>query len=172
SLGDGNIQRTAYLIFLNKTCFNGMYRVNSKGEFNVPHGRYKNPTILDNENIYAVCEALQNVKLTSLDFKHALKQAQKGDFIYFDPPYDPLNETSNFTSYSKYDFGRDDQVRLKETFEKLNQKGCKLMLSNSNTKFINKLYKNYQIQTVKAARSINAKGNKRGKIKEVLVTNY
>src|SRR5699024_1690926 len=103
---------------------------------------------------------------------HALKQAQKGDFIYFDPPYDPLNETSNFTSYSKDGFGKSDQIRLKETFEKLDQKGCKVMLSNSNTAFINKLYKDYQIQTVKAARSINSKGNKRGKIKEVLVTNY
>src|SRR5699024_10383983 len=172
SLNDGDVERTAFLVFLNKTCFNGLYRVNSSGEFNVPHGRYKNPTIFDKENLYAVSEALQNVGLTSTDFEDILEEAKEGDFVYFDPPYDPLNETSNFTSYSKNGFGKNDQTRLRDTFDKLTKKGCKVMLSNSNTKFINDLYKDYFIHNVKAARSINSKGNKRGKIKEVIVTNY
>src|SRR5699024_8164763 len=109
SLNDGDVERTAFLVFLNKTCFNGLYRVNSSGEFNVPHGRYKNPTIFDKENLYAVSEALQNVGLTSTDFEDILEEAKEGDFVYFDPPYDPLNETSNFTSYSKNGFGKNDQ---------------------------------------------------------------
>lgn len=172
SLENGDVEKTALLFFLNKTCFNGMYRVNNSGEFNVPHGRYKNPTILDEENLEAVSLALRNTKFTSVDFEKAVKKAKKGDFIYFDPPYHPLNETSDFTSYSEDGFNKEDQIRLRDTFKKLDKKGCKAMLSNSCTDFVKDIYSVYRIEEVAAGRSINSDGSKRGKINELVILNY
>jgi DNA adenine methylase len=166
------VKSAARFIYLNKTSFNGLYRVNSKGGFNVPFGRYKKPLILDKENILAVHVALQKDELSSTDFEVAVKNAKKGDFIYFDPPYQPLNKTSTFTSYTSKDFNEKDQERLMECFASLDKKGCYVMLSNSHTKFILDLYKNYNVHTVMATRLINCKSEKRGKIKEVVVTNY
>lgn len=162
----------AYLIFLNKTCFNGMYRENSKGEYNIPFGDQKNPTICDEENILAVSKRLKNTEITSQPFEKSIENCQKGDFIYFDPPYYPINVTSSFTSYSKSTFDQKEQEKLRNVFANLAKKSCFVMLSNSNTPFINDLYKDFHINYLYAARSINSKGDKRGKIKEVVVTNY
>ena len=166
------LNTTAYLIFLNKTCFNGMYRENSKGEYNIPFGDQKNPTICDEENILAVSKCLKNTEITNLSFEKAVNKCKKGDFVYFDPPYYPINTTSNFTGYSKSTFGQKQQEKLAGVFKKLAKRGCFVMLSNSNTTFIKDLYKNFHINYLDAARSINSKGSKRGKIKEIVVTNY
>ncbi|MFA5025756.1 MAG: DNA adenine methylase [Candidatus Shapirobacteria bacterium] len=162
----------AYLIFLNKTCFNGMYRENSKGEYNIPFGDQKNPTICDKENILAVSKCLKNTEITNLSFEDSVKECKKGDLIYFDPPYYPINATSNFTGYSKNSFGEAEQKKLKDVFTDLVKRGCSVMLSNSHTPFIEKLYKEFHINYRYAARSINSNGEKRGKIQEVVVTNY
>ncbi|MEI7961454.1 MAG: DNA adenine methylase [archaeon] len=168
----GLIQATARFIYLNKTAFNGLYRVNSKGGFNVPFGKYKNPKILDMENILLVHKALLKDELTSFDFEKAVEKAKRGDFIYFDPPYQPLSKTSAFTSYTANDFNEKDQERLRDCFIQLDEKGCFVMLSNSHTKFILDLYSDFNVHTVMASRFINCKAKKRGKIKEVIVTNY
>jgi len=170
--GLDDLDITTYLIFLNKTCFNGMYRENSKGEYNVPFGDQKNPTICDKENLLAVSECLKNTKITNLSFEESVKDCKKGDFIYFDPPYYPINGTSKFTSYSKDNFGQNEQIKLRDTFKQLSDKGCFVMLSNSNTEFIKDSYKDFKINEIYAARSINSKGDGRGKIKEVVITNY
>lgn len=161
-----------YLVYLNKTCFNGMYRENSKGGYNVPFGDQKNPTICDKENLLAASECLKNTKITNLSFEESIKDCRKGDFIYFDPPYYPINGTSKFTSYSKDNFDQNEQIKLRDVFKQLSDKGCLVMLSNSNTEFIKNLYKDFKINFIDAARSINSKGNGRGKIKEVVITNY
>jgi DNA adenine methylase len=166
------LEKAAILIFLNKTCFNGMYRENSRGEFNTPFGSYKNPTILDEPNILAVSDALKNVRLTSQSFEGAVEDAKKTDFIYFDPPYHPLTKTANFTGYHENDFREADQVRLSETVKELNKKGCYVMLSNSDTKFIKNLYKGFRIEKVLANRQINCKATGRGKINELVIMNY
>lgn len=166
------IRKTALLIFLNKTCFNGLYRENRKGEFNVPHGRYANPTICDKDTLRATSTALKYVDITSSSFEHAVASAKKGDFVYFDPPYHPLNPTSSFTSYSVDDFSENDQRKLKSVFDDLTKRGVKVALSNSDSPFINDLYKDYRIVNVLAGRSINSVGSKRGKITEVLVLNW
>jgi len=165
-------QRAARTIFLNKTCYNGLYRVNSKDQFNTPFGRYENPTICDEKNLRSVSNALQDVLLLTSDFEKCLEIADAGDFVYFDPPYHPLSETAKFTSYTKKDFGKEDQMRLRDTFAKLAKKGCHVMLSNSDTKFIWDLYKNSNIHTVYAKRYINSNPDHRGEITEVVVTNY
>ncbi len=165
-------ERAARTIYLNKTCFNGLYRVNSKGKFNVPFGRYKNPLICDSENLRAVSIALKNVKILCADFEKCLEYAGKGDFIYFDPPYQPLSKTSNFTSYTKNAFSEEDQKRLCEVFKRLDKRGCKIMLSNSDTHFIRNLYKKYRIEVVYAKRAINCKPSGRGAIKELVILNY
>lgn len=167
-----DVEIAADLIFLNKTCFNGMYRENSKGEYNVPVGDQKNPNICDKKNLLAVSRFLKSTKITNLSFETSLKECKKGDFIYFDPPYYPVNETSKFTHYSKNSFDKNDQIKLRNVFKKLSDKGCLVMLSNSDTEFIKDLYKDFNINYIHAARSINSKGNGRGKIKEVVVTNY
>ncbi len=167
-----NIIKAARFIYLNKTCFNGLYRVNKKGYFNVPMGEYKNPKILDENNILLVSEALQNTIIKHCDYKKVLEYAQKEDFIYFDPPYYPLNETSNFTSYTQEKFLEKEQIELFETFNILSQKGCFVLESNSDTKFIKNLYNKFRIEKVFANRSINSKANNRGKITEVLIRNY
>jgi len=149
-----------------------MYRENSKGEYNIPFGDQKNPTICDEENILAVSKCLKNTEITNLSFEKAVNKCKKGDFVYFDPPYYPINTTSNFTGYSKSTFGQKQQEKLADVFNKLAKRGCFVMLSNSNTTFIKDLYKNFHINYLDAARSINSKGSKRGKIKEIVVTNY
>lgn len=162
-------------IYLNRTCFNGMYRVNSKGQFNVPFGRYKNPIICDEDNLRAVSSVLRNVEILNEDYKFVLQKAKPGDFIYFDPPYYPINTTSSFTSYTKDGFAEKEQTELRDTFDKLSRRGCFVMLSNSDTPFIHSLYdnvKNAKITIVKAGRAINSKSTGRGKITEVVVTNY
>lgn len=167
-----NVERASRLIFLNKTCFNGLYRVNSKGNFNVPFGFYKNPSTRNEPLLRACSDALQNTKIVHRPFEDVLKKARKGDFVYFDPPYHPLSSTSNFTSYTKNSFSGEDQERLAETFIELDKRGCKLMLSNSDCPFIRDLYAQFNVETVYAMRAINCKATGRGKISEVLVMNY
>lgn len=169
------IERASRFIFLNKTAFNGLYRVNSKGGFNVPFGKYSNPTICDEDNLRKVSEVLKNVKIINESYKHVLNKAKKGDFIYFDPPYYPINKTSSFTSYTSEEFLDKEQKELRDIFVELHKRGCYVMLSNSDTEFINDIYsdiKGVKINKVFATRAINSKGDGRGKIKEVLVTNY
>lgn len=169
------IQRASHFIYLNKTCYNGLYRVNSKGKFNVPYGRYKTPKIVDKENLRAVSEYLNssNTIILCQHYKETILLAQKGDFIYLDPPYHPLNNTSSFTKYSKEDFTIEDQIELSNTFKELDNKGCYVLLSNSNTQFILNLYENYNIQKVKATRAINCKASRRKQeYYEVLIKNY
>lgn len=165
-------KRAARTIYLNKACFNGLYRVNSKNEFNVPYGKKEKVNTYEGQNLGIVHCILNfnDIELLSTDFEEAVKNAKKGDFIYFDPPYD--SDTSTFNSYTEDGFGKDEQVRLFELFEKLDKKGCYIMLSNHNTKLIRVLYKNYNINVIKAKRNINANGKKRGNVEEVLITNY
>ncbi|HML24721.1 MAG TPA: DNA adenine methylase [Aggregatilinea sp.] len=170
--GASEVKRAARMIYLNKTCYNGLWRVNSKGQFNVPMGRYKNPDVLSEKRLRAASLALQNVDVNTRPFTDVLDHAQAGDFVYFDPPYDPLSSTANFTSYSADSFGQDDQRRLAETFRALSDRGCKVMLSNSDTPFVRGLYEGFTVHTVTARRAINSKGGKRGEITEVLVVNY
>lgn len=174
-----DISRAARFIYLNRTCFNGMYRVNSKGKFNVPYGKYENPKIVDINNLKNISKALQNVEIKYQDYKETLKKAKKGDFIYLDPPYAPLNPTSSFTAYTKDGFAAQQQRELRDMFYELHKRGCFVMLSNSNADFINEIYgelekkdSKIKIHKVGANRMINSKASGRGKIKEVLVTNY
>jgi len=166
------VERASRFIFLNKTCYNGLWRVNSKGRFNVPFGKYKNPRICDEENLRAVSEVLKKKIILHTDFENAVENASAGDFIYFDPPYFPLNETANFTRYTTEDFGVQEQKRLAEVFRKLDRQGCLLMLSNSDTDFIKELYSGYRINTVTAKRYINCKGSRRTGTTELIITNY
>ncbi|MEA5559647.1 MAG: DNA adenine methylase [Planktothrix agardhii] len=171
-----DIQKAARIIYLNKTCYNGLFRVNSKGQFNVPFGSYKNPNILDEAVLRGVNDYLNQKSVTFLnrDFAEAVKDAKKGDFVYFDPPYDPVSNTASFTGYDINGFNQNEQRRLKQVVDELTEKGCNVMLSNSATDFILDLYKDhkYTIETVSATRSINSNALKRGKINEVLVLNY
>lgn len=164
------VEQAAQFIYLNKTAYNGLYRENSSGKFNVPFGKYKNPKILDKENLLAVSEALSVAELNCGDFSQILKCAKKDDFAYFDPPYVPLNETSKFTSYTAKQFSFEDQKRLKQVFDALDKKGVKVLLSNSNTEFVRNLFDASQINTVIANRMINCKAKGRGAIKELLIT--
>lgn len=173
------ISHAARLIFLNKTCFNGLFRLNRKGEFNVPFGRYKNPGILDEENLMNANRVLQIAEIFLTDFKKIKNIIRDDFFIYFDPPYRPISNTSSFTSYSKYDFTEDDQKRLAKFYYELGVNGNKLMLSNSDPKnenpndhFFETLYNKFNIIRVQANRMINCNGNKRGKINELLILNY
>ena len=176
---DNWIERTATIIFLNRTCFNGLFRVNSKGEFNVPFGDYKNPKICDPDNLRAVSQLLQKTQIERGDFTASKGFVDEHAFVYFDPPYRPISKTANFTSYSKFDFGEETQKRLAEYFALLSQKGAKLMLSNSDPKnenpddhFFEDLYKEFNIERIDASRMINCDGSKRGKIKELVIVNY
>ncbi|MCK4441650.1 MAG: Dam family site-specific DNA-(adenine-N6)-methyltransferase, partial [Sulfurovaceae bacterium] len=164
-----DITKATRFIYLNKTCFNGLYRVNKKGYFNTPMGSYKNPNVADKDTILRASEALQNVKIVRHSFKEVLKKVKQDDLIYFDPPYYPLNDTSNFTSYDSNCFLEDEQFELFDIFDKLSDIGTKVIQSNSDTKFIKGLYKNYDIKIVNANRFINSKSNGRGKITEVLI---
>lgn len=167
-----NVKKASRFIYLNRTCFNGMYRVNSKGEFNVPFGHYKNPRILDENNLINCSNLLQRTEIRHADFSEILKKVKKGDFVYFDPPYVPLSETSSFTSYTKDGFDLDMQFKLRDVCDELDSMGVKFLLSNSDTKLVNELYENYNIKKVFASRQINANADGRGKITEVLVRNY
>ncbi len=168
------IEKAGRIIFLNKTCFNGLHRVNSKGEFNTPFGRYKNPNILDAQTLNDVSHYLNKSSLQILnsDFQHCIESVKSHDFVYLDPPYDIISQTANFTAYNQKGFGRDEQFRLKETFDKLTELGCKVLLSNAYTEFIAELYKDYQQIEIKAKRTINCKANRRSEISEVLIKNY
>jgi DNA adenine methylase len=168
------VQKAARIIYLNKTCYNGLFRVNSQGQFNVPFGRYKNPNFLDDAVLRAVNEYLNSNDITLLnqDFEKAVEDAKQGDFVYLDPPYDPVSETASFTGYDVNGFNRDEQSRLKKVVDDLTAKGCKVMMSNSCTDFILDLYQDYQVKKVRATRSINSNALKRGMVNEVLVLNY
>jgi len=165
-------KRAAMFIYLNKTCFNGLHRVNRKGEFNVPVGSYKKPRILNESGLKAASALLQGAQLRCAPFEALLEDAKPGDFIYFDPPYEPVSDTASFTSYASDGFGREDQTRLRDVYKALDRRGCKLMLSNSDVPFIRKLYADFQIDTVAAPRAINCNASKRGRVSEVVVRNY
>ena len=168
-----DVERTARLIFLNKTCYNGLYRVNKKGKFNVPFGQYKNPKICDKKNLLTVSKVLQwsNAKLLAADYQESTKDAEKGDFIYFDPPYQPVSSTANFTSYTQSGFSKEEQERLGRWFSELDQRRCQILLSNSDTQEVRDIYDGYDIQTVKALRAISCKGNSRTGHTELIIHN-
>ena len=174
-----NIEKAILFIFLNKTCFNGLYRVNKKGKFNVPMGAYKKPKICDEENLKNVSMALKNIKIIYADYRESEKFIDDKTFVYIDPPYRPLNITSSFTSYTENDFNDKEQIELAEYINVLNKKGAKIVISNSDPKnndiddnFFDKLYKNYNINRVKATRMLNSNASLRGAINELLITNY
>jgi len=169
-----SVSRAARMIYLNKTCFNGLYRVNSKGEFNVPFGDYKNPSIFDRNTLYRASQMLQDADLRVMTFDKVLDFAGKDDFVYFDPPYIPLSKTSSFTRYSKSDFSVKEQNQLSVVFRALDSGGCFVMLSNSEHSLTRELYRDYDknIVVVRAKRKINSVGSKRGAINEIVVTNY
>ncbi len=173
------IERTMQTIFLNRTCFNGLFRVNSKGGFNVPFGDHKNPKICYNENLHAISDLIQNTTILKGDFTKSKDFIDSDTFVYFDPPYRPLNKTSSFTSYSKFEFTDEEQLKLAAFFEEMDHKGAKMLLSNSDPKnenpednFFEDAYQTFNIDRVLASRAINSKAEKRGKINEIIVTNY
>jgi len=175
----GKIEQSALFIFLNRTCFNGLYRVNRKNEFNVPIGSYKKPTICDRENIMAVSDALQKVEIICGDFEQTVQHAGENTLFYFDPPYKPLNQTSSFNSYTKNEFDDKEQIRLRDFCDELAKKGYQWILSNSDVKgkdennyFFDELYADFHIERVLAKRNINANPEKRGVLSELLITNY
>ncbi|MBO5226673.1 MAG: DNA adenine methylase [Ruminococcus sp.] len=168
------IEKAARFIYLNKTCYNGLYRVNNSGEFNSPFGSYKNPNIVNAPVLRAVSSYFNTAEIhfTATDYAEVLKKLPKGAFVYLDPPYDPVSATSNFTGYSKGGFTRDDQIRLRESCDELTERGINFMLSNSYTEFIHEQYAAYNITVVQAKRSINSVGSRRGDVSEVVVRNY
>jgi DNA adenine methylase len=170
------IEKTSRLIFLNRTCFNGLYRVNSKGKFNVPLGKYTNPKIVNEDNLRSVSNILQSsrVDIKCRDFEAILSDAKKDDLVYFDPPYQPVSDTANFTGYTNKDFTCDDLARLAELCMKLNSKGCRVLLSNSNSKEVTDMFstKPWKINKIKANRSINSNSKKRTGHFELLIKNY
>jgi DNA adenine methylase len=173
------IERTAQIIFLNRTCFNGLFRVNSKGNFNVPMGRYKKPTICDQKNLRAVSKILQKTHIRCGDFTECEEFVNEQSLVYFDPPYRPISKTANFTSYSEQTFDESEQLRLRDFFRLLDKKGARLILSNSDPKneeetdtFFEVAYEGYTIKQVKATRNINSNTSKRGYINELLIMNY
>lgn len=168
-----DLEKAARFIYLNKTCFNWLYRVNSQGKFNVPIGKYKNPGICQEKVLKVASVALEKVEIKHANFEEVLNYATtSNDFVYFDPPYYPLSPTSNFTAYSNFCFDENQQIKLRDIFIKLANKGVKVMLSNSDCPFIRDLYSGFNVHTISAARSINSNAQKRGKITEILVTSY
>ena len=169
----GAVERAARTIYLNHTCYNGLYRLNKSGQFNVPYGKWaRPPRVFDEANLWACHRALEGVELREAGFEACLEWARKGDFVYLDPPYHPLSATSSFTTYTGSEFRERHQRRLAEVFGELDARGCLLMQSNSATPLIRRLYKGYRIETVLAARAISCKGGGRGKVEEVVVVNY
>jgi DNA adenine methylase len=169
-----NVQRASRIIYLNKTCFNGLYRVNNAGEFNAPFGRYKNPNIVNTPTLKAVSKFLNSneIDLKTGDYAEVLNNISKNSFVYLDPPYHPLTEGSSFTGYIQGGWNIYDQIRLREVCDDLNKRGIKFLLSNSSTDFIKEQYSAYEINIVKANRAINSNGEKRGEVEEVLIRNY
>ena len=169
-----NIEKAARIIYLNKTCYNGLFRVNNAGEFNSPFGHYKNPNIVNAPTLRAVSTYFQKAEITFLcrDYTEVLTEIPRGTFVYLDPPYDPISDTSNFTGYSRGGFCRDDQIRLRECCDDLTQRGIKFMLSNSATDFIREQYAAYHITVVKAKRAVNSDAAGRGQVDEIVVRNY
>lgn len=167
-------EKAARIIYLNKTCYNGLYRVNNAGEFNSPFGFYSNPNVVNEPVLRAVSAYFNknNIHFSSVDYSEVLTDIKKGTFVYLDPPYDPISETSNFTGYSKNGFTKDEQVRLRKNCDDLDRHGIKFMLSNSATSFILEQYSKYNITIVKAKRAINSVGSKRGNVDEIVVRNY
>ena len=171
-----DVERASRIIFLNKTCYNGLFRVNSAGEFNTPFGRYKNPNIVNEETIRAIHGYFSSgsVKILNTDFEEAVSDASEGDFVYFDPPYDPVSQSANFTGYTKGGFNRDEQLRLRDLCCELTGRGVRFLLSNSATSFIKEIYteRNFNVGIISATRAVNSKADKRGAVEEVLVRNY
>lgn len=166
------VERAARMIFLNKTCYNGLWRVNGRGEFNVPIGSHKNPALYDRDNLMAANWALRDAHLATQDFRDTLNETRKGDFVYIDPPYHPLSPTASFTSYTKEDFGGGEQEELAALFADAARRGVRLMLSNSDTAFVGKLYRGFHVEIVRARRAISCDGANRGRINEVVVMNF
>ena len=168
------VQRASRTIYLNKTCFNGLYRVNKAGQFNVPFGNYKKPNIVNEDILRAVSSYFNqaNIKFACQDFAVVLEEAEKDDFVYLDPPYDPVSETASFTNYARDGFDRKEQTRLKETCDQLHKKGVRFLLSNAATEFILDLYQDYRIEIIQAKRAISARADRRGDVDEVLVMNF
>ena len=171
------VEKAARLLYMLRVNFNGLYRVNSKNQFNVPYGRYKNPKIVDRELLYNISKYLNenDIEILEGDFEKAVVTAKEGDFVYFDPPYAPVSTTSSFTAYTNEGFNEIDQIRLRDTFIDLSNRGVKVMLSNSDVAFIHEIYgdiPNVDIKTVRAKRMINSKASKRGKINEIVIRNF
>lgn len=168
------VERASRIHYLNKTCFNGLFRVNNAGQFNTPFGRYSNPNITNEVTLRAVSKYFNqaNIRFKCGDFTDAVKGARKGSFVYFDPPYDPISASSNFTGYSKGGFDRKEQLRLRNLCDKLDSRGIKFLLSNSSTEFIHEIYNQYNIEIIKARRVVNAVSDDRGEVDEVLIRNY
>lgn len=169
---DHNPEKAALMIYLNRHAYNGLYRVNSSGKFNVPFGRYAQPSLPSPDDIISFSKALSNVKIINKDFETAVSDATVSDFVYFDPPYAPISRSSDFSAYSSLGFSLDEHKRLSRVFEELSSRGVMVMESNSATPFIKDLYRNYPQSTVQASRNINSKSNGRGKISELIITNY
>lgn len=175
----GNVEKAALMIFLNKTCFNGLFRVNKKGLFNVPMGSYKNPLICDEENLRAVSEKLQNVTIVCSDYRESADFIDENTFVYFDPPYRPLTDTASFTAYTEKMFNDEEQIELARFVDQMHRKGAKVVISNSDPKnanteddFFESIYSSHRIRRVEATRMINCNSKARGKIKELLISNY
>lgn len=166
------VERASRFLYLNRTGYNGLWRVNSKGRYNVPFGRYKNPKIVDEENLRLVSAALSKAVVILGDFSEVLFHAQTGDFVYFDPPYHPVSDTAGFTNYTPAGFGPGDQERLAGVFRELDRRGCFVMLSNSDIDFIRRLYRGYDIRVVRAKRAINCRADGRGPVEELIIRNY
>jgi DNA adenine methylase len=164
------VESAARTIYLNRTCFNGLYRVNRRGRFNVPFGRYANPRICNPENLRTVSEALRGVKILHETVFSLSRRVRRGDLVYFDPPYDPLTPTASFTAYAKDGFGREEQRALARLFAELADRGVSVVLSNSDTPFVRKLYRGFKIETVFARRAINSRADRRGPVTEVLIS--
>jgi DNA adenine methylase len=169
-----NIERASRIIYLNKTCFNGLYRVNNSGEFNSPFGRYKNPNIVNEPILRAVSHYLNNndVQIMNGNYLEVLSNADKNSFVYLDPPYHPVSESANFTGYVQGGWDENDQIKLREACDDLTRRGIRFLQSNSSTDFIKEEYKEYKIHTIKASRAINSDAEKRGEVEEVLIENH
>jgi len=165
-------KRAAMFLYLNKTCFNGLHRVNRRGEFNVPAGKYKNPRIVDVDNLRAASAALGSAEIRRAGFEELLGSARPGDFVYLDPPYVPMSATASFTAYAQEGFGPADQERLRDVYRELDRRGCRLMLSNSDVPFVRELYREWRIDVVMAPRAVSCDGAKRQSVAEVVVRNY
>lgn len=169
-----DVERASRIIYLNKTCFNGLFRVNQSGKYNTPFGNYKNPNIINENTLRAVSKYFNktNIKFKNVGFEESIKYIKRGAFVYFDPPYDPISPTSSFTDYTNSKFDKEEQIKLRDLCNELNRRGVKFLLSNSSTEFIHELYSEYTIEIIRAKRTINSVGSSRGEVDEVLIRNY